>query len=440
MKKTIKNILITCVFCLTLLDVNAKVYNVKLYGAKGDGKTDNYLVLLKIADAINKNKGGEIYFPPGDYYIAQYHTNKSPKKNITFKNVNGLTIKGKNARISVNGSFHRGIDRKHSRFSYSNTMALTPIQIENSENIEIEGLDLNGNVDKMTREASVAESGGHLMIIKSSKNVYLKNMNIKFAQTDGIYITGNSSYVKAENLVCSNNARQGMSIIGLKNGSFTNCSFINTGITGKYGGHAPKAGVDLEPHGKKNSVKNIVFTNCLFENNLGSEFVVSHVNTTSDVHLKNCTFNSLNNYPYSIIANAVNVIFTGCEFNLMGRGSIYPIWHKDGASSSYINCVIKTEYRGIVATGSFPNQNVVVSGCTFEYTGNKPMNSYMPYLQMKNMEFVNNKIIIPKRYYKKSGVNSLIQQSKKVQENKFYSDGELLQNPKVSYAKSNVLD
>lgn len=48
------------------------VYNVKdpIYGAKGDGTTDDYAAILKAVTAANVAGRGTIYFPPGDYVIA----------------------------------------------------------------------------------------------------------------------------------------------------------------------------------------------------------------------------------------------------------------------------------------------------------------------------------------------------------------------------------
>lgn len=131
-------------------------------------------------------------------------------------------------------------------------------------------------------------------------------------------------------------------------------------------------------------------------------------------------------------------MFDACSFTLKGRGHIRPVWNRDGASSVFKNCLIQAEYRGIVAQGR-KDSHVVITNCTLEYIGKKPMETYFPYIQMKEMEFTNNKIIIPEEYYRKEPYfTSLIQGVKLVKGNKFYSHGKL-KSPKVSYAKSNVI-
>lgn len=443
----LNQLIVVFAFMLNIFSINAKTYNVKQFGAKGDGVSDDYYALLSVVKKINQDGGGKMYFPPGTYYIDQYHSGVGQKENLTFLNCKGLKIYGKKATISVKGDYHRKTTRKSHRFSFSSHASIIPIFIENCEDVKIKNIEINGNVDKMTRDKVLAETASHLVIIKSSKNVVLKNLFLHHAGCDGLVFREGkmtNENINCYNVVCSNNARLGVTIGALKNAVFKKCSFINTGYTdGKYVGHLPMAGMDIEPNSRTSTVKDITFENCRFENNKHSQMVLSHVSTTSDVTFKQCSIvSNANNHRYSVIVNSKNIVFDSCLFTLKGLSAIYPMWHNDGASSSYYNCVIKAEGRGMVGIDSpkAPNNNVIVSGCTFEYIGNTPVKSYMPYLRIKNLDFVNNKIIIPEKYLKKSGVNSLIQNAKKVQGNQYYSDGKLVKNPKVSYYNSNVLD
>src|SRR4051794_14111941 len=81
-----------------------KVYvNVKDFGAKGDGKSDDYGALLKVVDYINSKGTGEVYFPSGTYYIAEFHNGKNNIPDFQFQNCDSLYIHGTKAVISVNG-------------------------------------------------------------------------------------------------------------------------------------------------------------------------------------------------------------------------------------------------------------------------------------------------------------------------------------------------
>jgi hypothetical protein len=53
-----------------VLDVGGTVFNVKAYGAVGDGVADDYLA-INLALAAAKVAGGVVYFPPGTYKVTQ---------------------------------------------------------------------------------------------------------------------------------------------------------------------------------------------------------------------------------------------------------------------------------------------------------------------------------------------------------------------------------
>lgn len=54
-----------------LTDISLKVYNVKEYGAKGDGVTDDTVAIqAAINAAFNSGKGGVVYFPCGIYIVG----------------------------------------------------------------------------------------------------------------------------------------------------------------------------------------------------------------------------------------------------------------------------------------------------------------------------------------------------------------------------------
>lgn len=56
-------------------------YNVKDYGAKGDGSTNDSSSIQSAVDAATAAGGGIVFFPPGTYSVT---TNIIPKSNVTF--------------------------------------------------------------------------------------------------------------------------------------------------------------------------------------------------------------------------------------------------------------------------------------------------------------------------------------------------------------------
>jgi hypothetical protein len=439
MKKQIIFLFLISLSFPVLGSVNSLLINVKNYGAKGDGKSDDYLAIKKVFDLVNKNGGGEIFFPKGNYYIAQFHNGNNEVADLELKNCGRLIISGENAIISVMGHFHRKTNTFRSGRRYSAASAIIPFKISNCKNVDVSNLEIIGNVNETTRDNGVVESGGHLVLISNCTGVKLSRLSIHHGQTDGLYISGCASLF-VNDVTCSNNGRQGMSIIKLQDATFSNCKFINTGVTeGKYGKHAPSAGVDIEPGTKSDTVRNVSFVNCLFASNLGSQFVCSTTALTDGIQLEKCIFNaSLQSSRYTVIVNAKNVGFRNCEFSCQ-EGSIYPLWQTDGSSSSFTRCVIRSNKNGFVAVTNAESSSVVIDDCTIEYTGRQILQSYFPYIQMKNMTFVNNKIKIPAEYLKVKGPSALIQRAQKVHNNVFDS-GKSIKLPIVSYTGSNLFN
>ncbi len=117
--------------------------------------------------------------------------------------------------------------------------------------------------------------------INGSENILIEGLRIESSGGDGIYIgeTGQLHYCKdvtIRDVVCHDNHRQGMSVIGAENLLVENCTFSNTW------GTAPGAGVDLEPDGPQERLVNCVFRDCKFLNNEGHELLVYPKNLGSE--------------------------------------------------------------------------------------------------------------------------------------------------------------
>ncbi len=116
--------------------------------------------------------------------------------------------------------------------------------------------------------------GRHAIAIKGGDGVILKGLTLRDSGGDGIYLAGSSttgSYSKnivIEDVVSTNNRRQGMSIISAQDVWVRNSEFT------KSNGTSPEAGVDLEPNNAEERLVNINFSNCKFSNNNSSGFVV----------------------------------------------------------------------------------------------------------------------------------------------------------------------
>lgn len=419
------------------------VVNVKNEGAIGDGKHNDYPAFKKAVDKINQNKSGKLIIPNGIYFLDAYNKAGAPKMDLVFRDIDGLEIIGdKNTVISVKGDIHRNVTRKSKKHKFSSTQSISPLIVRDSKNVYIENLEIDGNVDQMTRDTGVVEGNSYGLYLVNNQNVTIRNIYSHHHMADGLKIIKtkggvNSNYL-VENVVAKYNGRQGLTIGGLDNALFKNCEFSETGKTqGSYGHHAPSAGLDIEPiHGYK--VSHITFEQCKFMRNIGSEIVISHPNTTTDINFKNCYFEDDvdSKRKWAIIVNANGVNFDHCTFNF-NYGSIYPTWHKPGTKASFTNSIIKSKSSGIVAVPKHNNSEVLVDNCTFEYTGNQELSSYFPYIRMRGMIFTNNTIRIPAPFLKTKGVNALIENTTKAGNN-IFKTGKQNIKARVSYKGSNL--
>src|SRR5581483_12239789 len=64
------------------------VYNVKVFGAKGDGNASDTKAINRAIDSAAANGGGQVYFPAGNYPSGSIHL----KSNISLYLEQGATI------------------------------------------------------------------------------------------------------------------------------------------------------------------------------------------------------------------------------------------------------------------------------------------------------------------------------------------------------------
>jgi hypothetical protein len=143
-----------------------------------------------------------MYFPPGVYKINQYkilgttRTGLPPNgiTNFTYNQCNGLKIIGYNAKIDLKGDFRQTADLPTGGSwyeSYSDTVV--PFYIQECTNFSIEGFEIDGNVDQMTRDWSdatgfVAEGGSYGIVASTCKDYNISNVYVHHMATDGVTV------------------------------------------------------------------------------------------------------------------------------------------------------------------------------------------------------------------------------------------------------------
>lgn len=113
--------------------------NVRMYGALGDGTTDDTVACQAAITAMISAGGGQVYFPAGTYIVT------------------GLTLRGNNVAIVGAGSPRTTIRRKSSSAS-SNVLEIGNLALGNSAppytNLTVRGLTIDGNKANVSEPSS----------------------------------------------------------------------------------------------------------------------------------------------------------------------------------------------------------------------------------------------------------------------------------------------
>ncbi len=128
--------------------------------------------------------------------------------------------------------------------------------------------------------------------IRGGRNILIEGLRVESSGGDGFYVDEGGGRLWSENVTirdCTafDNHRQGISVISAVNLLVENCTFANTS------GTPPEAGVDIEPDAANQRLVNIVFKNCVFEDNHGHEIALylkqmDHTTEPVSIHFEHC--------------------------------------------------------------------------------------------------------------------------------------------------------
>lgn len=212
--------------------IDSNVYNIKSYGAKGDGKTvDTDAINTAILEAA-KSGGGTVLFPPGTYLSASIHL----KSNITIYLEAGAILEAVNDSIAQYdfpepneaGGNYQDFGHSHWKNSLLWGIGLENISILGPGMIYGKGLtseyDRFADRSKGEKRFPLAEpgSGNKAIALKECNNVILRDFSILHGGHFGILATGVTN-MTIDNLKIDTN-RDGMDIDGCLNVRITNCS------------------------------------------------------------------------------------------------------------------------------------------------------------------------------------------------------------------------
>ncbi|MDP1832129.1 MAG: right-handed parallel beta-helix repeat-containing protein [Geothrix sp.] len=278
------------------------IANVKdaLFGAKGDGVTDDTKAIQKAVDAVG-GKGGTVQVPDGIYLV------------------NALAQSGRNGIVLRNNMTLRLSGGAVLKVIPNSAQSYTLLAVTSVSHVNIVGGTLEG--DRSTHIGTAGE-GGMGIQIQDSQHIVVQGVLARECRSDGFYITNTNTDVTFCRVGADHNRRQGMSIVGGTGILVKDSTFSNTG------GILPEYGIDIEPNPGE-TVSHITISGCTFTGNAGGGLAAgpAFVNRAS--------------------AFVTQLLITGNTFAGNGVGGINP---SDGVGVGVSACDGTTVSNNIVST------------------------------------------------------------------------------------------
>ena len=376
-----------------------RVFTPEMFGAKGDGVTDDSDAMAALSGAVSIHGGGSVRFRPVTYRVGrQALTNRPGARHVweeapllTFYRCHlPLRILGNGARLQCAdglryGTWNRDGSKLDHGMPYTGPGACTPYEAmitvqECSGPIEVSDFDLDGNLPKLRIGGGFGDQGFQihalgLALYNNLGSEVVRNVHTHHHAQDGLYIDGLDTDAAATrrrlmfNVKSEYNGRQGCSISGGRGYVFERCQFNHTGRAGV--ASAPGCGVDIEAENKRN--RGHRFVGCTFSDNFGAG-MAADTGDSEDLVFTDCRF--VGTTSWSAWPNKPRMRFERCSFN----GAMCRAWGDDdpARAAQFRDCVFRDDPKlsptGKVDGGSNPGhpladlsdwQNVLFERCRF---------------------------------------------------------------------------
>lgn len=296
----------------------ATTLDVRTYGAKGNGTTNDTAAIQAAVNALGTT-GGTVVIPPGTYLVDAI-------KSINLKSNINLQMTPTTVLKALPNSNDWSAVLKLNNISYTNVYS---------------------GVLMGDRYQHLGTSGEHGMgvSILGSKNIIVQGTIAKNMWGDGFYIATGSTGAVPRNIQlidvqADNNRRQGISLISGYNVSIIRPRLTNTN------GTAPSAGLDIEPNKITDTLQNISIVDPYTAKNQGSGIGVNLV--------------KLNGSTVPISIKITNHVDDGSQrgFGAVGGGMVpgslvidNPVW-KNNKLNGFL--VTNHDYRAYAVTVNNP--------------------------------------------------------------------------------------
>lgn len=354
--------------------INATVKTPELFGAVGDGVTDD-------TAAINSALagGGLVVFKAGATYLVDPDVSLKPDNNSILE-LNGATIKAK----PVSSDYYE------------------IIYIEKVANVVVRNGIIIGERDN---HLGTTGEWGMGIYVGGSNDVLIDNMNISKCWGDGIYIGEPTDYsnivshrVKITNCNIYTCRRQGISVVWAEDVTIRG-NFIHD-----ISGTSPESCIDIEPNASQTCKKVVVDGNIFYSNRVGvmtmggsSPYTIEDIVISNNVFKMlsgNSTAANLSGKGVQFVGNSISgtsangqaVVVQG-EYNSVCSNHIYDMNSKYlmYLYHAYHNTISDNNIENVTLSGSAlyvsNSDNNQFTGNTFEKISTTAANDYLAYLR-----------------------------------------------------------
>ncbi len=365
-------------------------------GAQGDGKTNDTAAFQQAAERIQKAGGGTLIIPKGVYVVGRqtHEPGKTPyyrREPIFYvKGVKYLVIEGNGALIRIApglrfGSFHKDTGERYDPpampfTDYNYAVAVgSIIHVDESRNIEIRDLELDGNLAELIIGGQFGDTGRQLsacgLQLYNNVDVRLHRIHSHHHALDGVMIGWHGlkesdppTPHELVDCVFEYNGRQGLSWVGGRGLKAIRCKFNHTqrGLNGGQPfGSAPGAGVDIEA--EESICRDGYFEDCEFVNNGGCGMVADSGDGGYSKFVR-CTFWGSTNW--SAWSAKPGLVYEDCVFH---GSAVHAVGSpKPELATRWIRCTFedkpwegKGPYGNFLAELNGNLENVLFEACTF---------------------------------------------------------------------------